>query len=560
MKKIRVLAILLCLALLLGVAACGGGGGGASSSPGGTPATSGGSSPDAGGTSPDAGGASTAPGGSSPDAGGAAYSGKDTLSVAVSGDTGTLNWASIAGDFGAMCHLIMEPMWTVKMLPEGGHEIVYWLAKDVEIIEENGENKWIIHLRDDVSFSNGNKFTASDVIFTIKQAREVGIFGISRTQEIDIDRTKILDDYTIEMYFINYRFNQMEIYSDLLIYDEDSFELEQAAANPIGTGPYVLKDYVVNSHVNMERRDDYWGEAPAIKYFQFKVLSETSQIVNGIVTGNLDIGLIPTQDVSYVSGISGYRIIDRLPARWLSVGMNPSVGTLFHDVEARYAVVHAIDKQAIINVVYDGQAEISYGPSSKACWDYEPEFDNAHSTYSIGYDLELAKQYAERSGIVGAEARIVTNGTAAHVQAAEMIQSMLKEIGLTLVIQNYDAAGHSDAIRDPTMFEMSVGQGYTPTMIYVAGFVDNSRLSPVYGAEDAWENSAWWNANAPMVYSMLDPDVRHAGNMDLIYKYTEACFIYSICEFRQFTAIPDNLQNIYYGQNGNIMFRLLSFA
>ena len=558
-KKIRVLAILLCAAVLLGVAACGGGGGGTATNDGGSSPASGGSTSASGGSSPASGGSSPESSGSSPASGGSAASGKDTLSVAISGDTGTLNWASISGDYGAICHLIQESMWTVKMLPDGGHEIMMLLAEDMEIIEENDELKWIIHLRKGVKFSNGNDFTASDVIFSVNQAREVGIFGISRTQEIDIDRTKILDDYTIEMYFTSYRFNQIELYSDFLIYDEESFELERASANPIGTGPYVLTEYIVNSHVFMERRDDYWGDAPAIKTFQFRVLTEPSQRVNGLATGNLDISTISTGDVSYVSGLPGYSMIERLPARWLSIGMNPTVGTLFHDVEARYAIVHAIDKQAIINVVYEGQAEISYGPSSRACWDYLPEYDNVHPTYSIGYDLELAKQYAERSGLMGKEVRVVTNGTAEHVQTAEMLQSMLKAIDVTVVIQNYDAAGYGDATRDPTMFEISVGQGSTPTMIYMAGFINNSRMSPVYGADDAWEWSAWWNDYAQQVYYMMDLDERHEGNMDLIRKYTEACFIYNICEFTQFTAVPDNLQNIYYGQNGSIMYRLLTF-
>ena len=271
MKKSRIFAILLCIALLVGVAACGGNtnnGGGASSSP-----STGGSSPSASGSSPSADGASSpSTGGSQPSDGGAAVAGDDTLTVAIRVDPSTLNWAALGGDSAALLQLIMEPMWTVQMLPEGGHEIIYWLAKDVEVIEENGKYHWIIHLRDDVTFSNGNKFTASDVIFTIKQAREVGIFGISRTQEIDIENTKILDDYTIEMHFTGYRFNQMEIYSDLLIYDEESFDLEGAANDPIGTGPYLLTDRLINSHLFMERRDDYWGEAPGIKSFQFRVM------------------------------------------------------------------------------------------------------------------------------------------------------------------------------------------------------------------------------------------------------------------------------------------------
>ena len=276
-----------------------------------------------------------------------------------------------------------------------------------------------------------------------------------------------------------------------------------------------------------------------------------------MATNNIDIGPVPSGDVDYVSTLPGFEIIERLPARWLSVGMNPSVGNLFHNVEARYAVAHAIDKQALINVVYDGNAEIMHGPSSKACWDYDPDFDNVNDVYAIGYDLDLAKMYAERAGIAGKEARIITSGSVEHVQTAEMLQSMLKEIGLTLVIQNYDAAGWGDAREDPERWEMTIEGGFTPTMVYLAGIVDISRMCATYAQEDAWEECAWWNAEAPLVYSMLDPAERHAGNMKRIQIYCDQCFCYSMIDLKTFTAAPSNLQNVYFGQNGVMMYRLL---
>ena len=545
MKKGKLIAVILCLGMLFAlVAACGGDDANVSSGPeatGGTSATGGG------------------PGGGTDGPSGGANAGRDSLSIAVIGDNGSLNWAAISGDFQAMNHLVMEPMWTVRLLPGEGHELEFILAESVDVLEDNGETYWIINLRQGVTFSNGNPFTASDVIFTINQAREVGIFGISRTQEIDIDRTSIIDEYTIEMRFLRYRFNQFEIYSDLLIYDEESFDLDRAAVDPIGTGPYRVTEYVVNSHVFMERRDDYWGEPAAIRQFQFRTVAEPAQIVNGLATNNLDIAIIPNLDVDYVSGLSGINVLERYAGRWISVGMNPTVGHLFHDVEARYAVIHAINSQAIIDVVYNGQGEIMKGPVSRACWDFHPDFENRHDAYTIGYDLDLAKMYAERSGIAGSEVRIITGGQQAHVQIAEMLQMMLREIGLNLTIHNYDAAGFGDARNDSSMWEMTIEGGWTPTLVYMAGIVDVSRMNNVYSQEDAWPECEWWNSDAPLVYSILDPAARHERALYMLDVWARNSIVHSIVETAQFYALPEGLTNVYFGQHNFPMYRYLRF-
>ena len=86
---------------------------------------------------------------------------RDTIKVAIGGDNGTLVPASISGGFVGVVRQYMEVL--VDFKADG--EPVWVLATD---IEEVSTEKWIIHLREGVTFSNGNKFDANDVWFTFE--------------------------------------------------------------------------------------------------------------------------------------------------------------------------------------------------------------------------------------------------------------------------------------------------------------------------------------------------------------------------------------------------------
>ena len=528
MKKAKkILALLLVCVLAVALAACGGSDGGDSSSPGSSAAP--GTSSSAGGSeSP---GSSSSPGGSA----GSSSSGRDTLTIAVTADSGTLNPIRLSGDFGAITRCYMENLWDVNEY----NEKTWVLATSVD---EVADDHWIVHLREGVTFSNGSPFKANDVLFSIKMTAEGGFSSAPRVQNVNVEETSVIDDYTVDLVLLSYHISGWTILSDLLIFDEDTYDEEDFAIHPIGTGPYVVDEYVVNSYVALSSRDDYWGAAPAIPHMEFRVLSEPSQIVNALTVGAIDIGPVSTDDYEYVQGLSNYTIESR-PGTWAAIYFNMVVGNTFNSLDARNAVSHALDRQVITDLVYNGHATVMNSIVSSAAWDYEPRFDNASETYSIGYDVALAQELADRSGLTGQTIRVITNGTAPHVMIAEIMQNQLREIGVTVQINNYDVASFMSVVQDPsrTMYEIWVGSVAQVNRIVADPMVNGVRYSEVYREDGVWDDIWRFLEVGPDCFYNPDPKAHSDNTYETLKLYQDGNLSYAFCDYLTFTAFSTDL-------------------
>ena len=499
-KSCRFLAILLCAVMLFAIVAC-------NKDSTTEPSTSG----DAPGTSSNQGGSSPAgspgsspagsPGGSSS---GGSSADHDTINIAVTGDYGTLAHENLGGDFYMAMMCVMEPMWDV----DDEDNTIWILANSVD---ELTDTHWQIHLKEGIKFSNGSDLKANDVVFTLG-VEKAGSNGVPRTQLMDLDQIKALDDYTVDFYWTKYHIEQYRILSDLCLYDEETYDALEATTAPIGTGPYKVAEYVVNSHLFLERRDDYWGEPAVFKNIRCRVLTEASQIVNALETGMIDVAKIPLPDYDYVSSFSDFNMVDLTDSNYVDMQFNLYPTSLIHDPEARMAIIHAIDRQALLNIVYGGHGYLLNRPVPNYVIDDEPRFDNIHPIYSVGYDPTLAKQYAESTGLVGQTLRLITAGQPEFVAMAEMVLSMLGEIGITVQINNYDVATFRDISRDQTQWEFSLISGFNPGLKTAPTIVMGMTPSfPNMNTPEHWAGQVECEAIAINWFQTKDPVER--GNM-----------------------------------------------
>ncbi|MDR2356632.1 MAG: ABC transporter substrate-binding protein [Oscillospiraceae bacterium] len=469
----------------------------------------------------------------------------DTLNVAISGDSGTLVPSKITGNFVGVVRQYMEVL--VDYKSDGTP--VWLLATD---IEEVSTSQWIIHCREGVTFSNGNAFDAKDVWFTFEYYLNDPMSANFLTC-LDMGNSKIIDDYTIDLALSSYSMQQMGSLSQIYILDSESFDEEDFVMNPVGTGPYVVDEYVVNSHLYMKANPDYWGEKALIENLNYKVFNEDAQIVTALQTGTVDVSAIPAQDVEFAKTLSGYNVesYHTVFAATMTFNLNPV--SVMNNLDARLAVCYAVDRDAMVDLVYFGNATKLDYPVSMYCLDYTPELGNLHPTYSVGRDIERAKEHAEKAGLVGKDIVVITNGSTAYITEAEILQANLKEIGVNVIINNYDAASYFTVTQDPAMYDISLYAAASPQG-YAVGMLYDYVLWGAAQYAEGWPGYDTYLKLGADAVANPDPESRKETLLEMSRMFVEITPWYGLCDQTASLAINEELGGVEIWNSGGLRF------
>lgn len=204
-------------------------------------------------------------------------------------------------------------------------------------------------LRDDVSFTNGDKLTAADVAFTFNKIKETEGTAIDMSC---FDKAVAVDDTTVELKLKER--NNTFLYSVAVvgIVPKDAYG-ENYAEEPIGSGRYILEQWNKGEQVIFTANPDYYGEAPQIDKVTVLFMEEDAALA-AIQTGEVDIAY--TSAVYADTSVDGYSLVgyDSVDSRGISLPTNPAGGTKA-DGDAEYSAGN--DVLCDINV----RKAISYG-------------------------------------------------------------------------------------------------------------------------------------------------------------------------------------------------------
>lgn len=469
------------------------------------------------------------------------------LRIAVSQDSGTLYpYSCTAFGFSGVARTYMDVLFDYT----SGGDIEYLLCTGWE--EGEGENEYILHLRENVVFSNGNPFTASDVLFSMQVSHEHPQY-FSNVDTIDFEKTKAIDDYTIDLWFTRLDVCQFPGLMLMIVYDEESYDVQAMATNPIGTGPYVVKEYVTNSYVLVEANPLYWGEQPKIKQIRFDVIDEAAQKINALTIGGVDYTGITPEDVEYVEGLENYKIWATMSGSANLAYFNCSKDSVLGSLEARKAICYAIDRETINQVVFSGYSTLSRWPNSEACLDFEEDFiDPDDDVYGVGYDPELAKSEIERLGLTGKTIRIMTNGTANFITMAEIIEQNFKDVGLNAEIINYDQATYWGLLMDTSNYDIALYMNGSPKNScldmfpsYLEFFDLGLKGDPQRDAFVELGNKGLATADEAERDAILNQLGRDFGNLTAWY---------ALCENIGFTAVSKDIGPIMKYSDGEVRY------
>lgn len=308
------------------------------------------------------------------------------------------------------------------------------LAEDWTVSDD--QKTWTFTLRDGVTFSNGKALTADDVVASFEYYLAPETSTQEKTKIEAITSVKAVDERTVEFQLDAPTATFPAGIVWVKVMDMDS--LDQIDKEPIGTGPYTVKAFTPDNSVTLVRNDDYFGDAPALETITIEKAAESTAAVTGLRSGDIDVlWSVPQGDVAQFEGDSAIELVrPENPSQWPSWEMD-TTSAPFNDVRARQALAYAIDRDAILEAAYADQGHLA--PTNNALGENNPWYGGKLADYS--YDLDKAKELFAAAGVT--EGTTLTWwGVAGQYPewntSAEILQASLKEIGITLKIENND--------------------------------------------------------------------------------------------------------------------------
>jgi dipeptide transport system substrate-binding protein len=289
-----------------------------------------------------------------------------------------------------------------------------------------------LHFRDDVHFHDGSKMTAEDFKYSffgrVKAGDKIDVASIWGTVTgVDVPSP------THAIMHFKRPFPTAAVWLAFLC----SFVVPKAymekvgqegfIKKPIGTGPYKLVDYELNSRIVLARNDAYWGPKPAMKNVTFEIIKDPSARVAAIQSRQVDLTLnVPVREAERLKHNPNFKA--ELDPIQRVILLMPRGDLGFADKNVRLAAHHAIDKEALSKAFYGGAAVPLSVVAPQGTPGYVPG-------YHFSYSVARAKKLLAVSGYSTAKpARIkmaTTNGEfPGDYDMARAIVEMWHEVGI----------------------------------------------------------------------------------------------------------------------------------
>ena len=280
--------------------------------------------------------------------------------------------------------LIYEPLFTIS----SDYKLESCLAE--EVAKQNATT-YIVKLKDNVRWADGEKFIAEDVRFTIDKLKEIGSIYSSNVQHIA--SIEIVDDYTIninldqEVPFFEYNLT-FPIMSYQYYLDKEF----NSTIVPVGTGMYKVSE-IQSSYITLVQNTNWWNTdvKPTLTKITVNIYSTIGEMYNSFKSGNIDLISTQNSDIQDYIGTIGYAAKELKGREHDFIAFNTQ-STFLSRSEVRKAISYSIDKTNIVSSVFNNRYYTSSFPLDYGSWIYQ-EQDS-----STGYNPDQAKQVLQDAG------------------------------------------------------------------------------------------------------------------------------------------------------------------
>jgi peptide/nickel transport system substrate-binding protein len=309
-----------------------------------------------------------------------------------------------------------------------------------EAMPEQIDNKtWQFTLRDGITWHNGDPLTADDVVASVERiinpdfASEQGSFfgtiiGAEAVDELTVNVLTNGPDPVLpsRMYWMK-------------IVPAAASEEEGFDENPVGTGPYMFVEWARGDHITIEKYPDYWGDNPSnVETANYNFVPEAATRLSGLLSDQYNIApnLLP-EDTESAPKFATTRGLEHA-----MVVLNET-GGLTEDVRVRQALNYAIDKDAIVEELFQGYATVDpCQPMDPAWFGFNPDLE------PYPYDPDQATQLLEEAGATGEEIELV--GTAGRWlkdrEVIEAVANFWRDVGLNVNVRIFELGEYNNRL------------------------------------------------------------------------------------------------------------------
>ena len=391
------------------------------------------------------------------------------LSLASAQSGGTMVWLGhqeVAGlgpdDTGptvqaVVIYNILNPLFHVDYLTE----LRPILAESYEVAEDG--LTYTFKLRDGVMFHDGTTLTANDVKYTYDYYRDPANATSIANDFLNVASVEAPDDLTVvvNMSDVNAAFLTSGAETPIVpaAYHSEVGE-ETFRTQPIGTGAFKLREWRAAEFTEMEAFEDHFRGRPNYDVLRLEVVPEASVRYIALQTGEAHSSVWPllVEDSLAFEGDPNFRVMRTLANSVKHFPLNNQLPQL-SDKRVRQALMHALDRQRIIDDLWNGTAQIAhsnlspknvfyYNPNLKQ-YEYDPERAQTmldEAGWTLGSD-----GVREKDGVKLSFTTTTITGDQARRPIAELAQQMLREVGVDMQLAEAPVASILEGLTQGTL-------------------------------------------------------------------------------------------------------------
>lgn len=368
--------------------------------------------------------------------------------------------------------LIFDPLFTLTQ----DYKLEGSLAREWAKLDEI---TYIVKLKEDIRWHDGNKFDVSDVIFTINALKKIGIESVYYYNVKNITEVQEIDEYTIKITIDKeipyYEYNFIFPIISSKYFNEENFNLESKNIKPVGTGMFYISETEDNSILLKKSTNRAGNKMIQLDTVTLKLYNSLLSAIKGFKEGEIDIFTSSNSNVEEKLKNTNYNQKEYINRKHQYIALNCGSKVL-SNTEVRQAINSAINKEQLIKEAYKNKYKISNFPLDFGSFSYDS--NNTIMAYdtntSKGLLVDNGWKYSSKRWrktvnyrYLKIELNMVANKeNSSMLKIANKIKEQLNTVGIIVNLKEVSNSQYNNYLENKNydMILVDSNYGYSPSL------------------------------------------------------------------------------------------------